>query len=100
MPGLVGIISQRSSEECQDLVTSMARSMMHESFYASGTFSVPEMGVYGGWVAHEDSFAAGQVFFNEQLDIALLFSGECFVAPKILGELEQKGHEFGGAAGD
>ena len=47
----------------------MARSMMHECFYASGTYSVPEMGIYAGWVAHENSFAAAQVFFNERKDI-------------------------------
>jgi asparagine synthase (glutamine-hydrolysing) len=77
----------------------MARSIMHESFYKSGTYSVPEMGVYGGWVAHEDSFAAGQIFFNEQRDIALFFSGECFVDPETRSHLRQKGHELGEVAG-
>src|SRR6266478_579144 len=99
MPGIVGIISQRPSEECQDLMTSMARTIMHESFYASGRYSVPEMGVYGGWVAHEDSFAAGQIFLNERQDIALLFSGECFVDPETRAELRRKGHEVEEAAG-
>ena len=80
-------------------MTSMARSIMHESFYKSGTYSVPEMGVYGGWVAHEDSFAAGQIFFNEQRDIALFFSGECFVDPETRSHLRQKGHELGEVAG-
>src|SRR6266436_4192064 len=99
MPGIVGIISQRPSEECQDLMTSMARSIMHESFYKSGMYAAPEMGIYAGWVAHEDSFAAGQVFFNERKDIALLFSGECFVDPETGAELKRKGHELGEAAG-
>src|SRR5713101_5119599 len=57
------------------------------------------MGIYAGWVAHEDSFAAGQVFFNERKDIALLFSGECFVDPETGAELKRKGHELGEAAG-
>jgi len=99
MPGIVGMISQRPSEECQRLVTSMACSIMHESFYASGAHSVPEMGVYGGWVAHEHSFAAGQIFFNEQKDIALIFSGECFVDPEMRAGLSGKGHELGESAG-
>jgi asparagine synthase (glutamine-hydrolysing) len=73
--------------------------MEHEPFYTSGTYSAPEMGVYGGWVALEDSFAAGQVFFNERQDIALLFSGECFVSPETRNELRQRGHELGGAPG-
>jgi asparagine synthase (glutamine-hydrolysing) len=100
MPGVAGIIGQgRRSEECQNLVVLMARSMMHETFYASGTHFVPEMGIYTSWVAHENSFAASQVFFNEQRDIALLFSGECFTDPETRGELKRKGHELGEAAG-
>jgi asparagine synthase (glutamine-hydrolysing) len=73
--------------------------MEHEPFYASGMYAAPEMGVYAGWVAHERSFAAGQVFFNERKDIALLFSGECFVDPGTGAELKRKGHELGEAAG-
>jgi asparagine synthase (glutamine-hydrolysing) len=91
MPGVVGITSQRPSEECQCLVRSMVRSMEHESFYTSGTYYVPEMGVYGGWVALEGSFAAGQVFFNEQKDIALLFAGECFPNPESQTRLRKDG---------
>jgi asparagine synthase (glutamine-hydrolysing) len=99
MPGIVGIISHRPPEECQDLVTSMVGSMEHEPFYASGMYAAPEMGVYGGWVAHENSFAAGQIFFNERKDIALLFSGECFADPETGAELRRKGHELAEAAG-
>jgi len=99
MPGIYGIISQKPVQECHDLVTSMARCLMHEPFYVSGTHSVPEMGLYAGWVAHENSFAAGQVFFNEEKDIALLFSGECFADPETGAELRQKGHNLGEGAG-
>ena len=100
MPGIVGIISQRSAHECESLVKSMVGSMEHEKFYASGTYAAPEMGVYGGWVAHEDSFASGQVFFNERQDIALLLSGECFHDLETRAELKRKGHELGKAAGN
>src|SRR5437773_6450413 len=99
MPGIVGIVSQKPSEECKGLVKSMISSMEHESFYDSGVYSIPEMGVYAGWVAHENSLAAGQPFFNEQRDIVLLFSGECFVSPETLTGLEQKGHELRPATG-
>src|SRR5437773_9569237 len=99
MPGLAGIISQKPPEECESLVRSMIASMKHEHFYTSGVYAAPEMGVYGGWVAHENSCAAGQVFFNEDKDIALLFSGECFVDPETRTGLRQKGHELGQAAG-
>ena len=73
--------------------------MEHEPFYASGIYTASELGIYGGWVAHNDSFAAGQPFFNEHRDIALLFSGECFVDPETRAELKRKGHELGQAAG-
>ena len=92
MPGIVGIISQRPSEECQDLVKKMAGSIIHEAFYVSGTYAVPELEAYGAWVAHESSFATRQPFFNEQRDIALLFSGECFIDPDVRTSVRQKGH--------
>src|ERR1700730_12031172 len=99
MPGITGMISQRPAEQCQSLVKSMASSMEYESFYDSGMYSVPEMGIYAGWVAHENSFAAGQPFFNEQRNTALLISGECFVDPETRTDLRQKGHELGQTGG-
>src|SRR5437899_1377670 len=99
MPGIVGIISQKPAEECQRLVNAMVSSMEHQPFYTSGMYSVPEMGIHAGWLAQEDSFAAGQIFFNERRDIALLFSGECFVDPETPVELKRKGHQLGEAAG-
>jgi asparagine synthase (glutamine-hydrolysing) len=99
MPGIVGIVSQRSSEECGTLLKSMVRSMEHESFYDSGLYSVPEMGIYASWVAHKNSLAARQPFFNERKDIALLLSGECFVDREMRASLRQKGHELGSAPG-
>jgi asparagine synthase (glutamine-hydrolysing) len=99
MPGIVGIVSESRSEEYQSLVKSMTSSMEHESFYDSGFYSVPEMGIYAGWVAHENSLAASQPFFNERSDVVLLFSGECFVDPETHTRLRQKGHELGPAVG-
>jgi asparagine synthase (glutamine-hydrolysing) len=88
VPGIAGIISCRSPNECQRLVDAMISSMKHEPFYASGTCIAPEIGVYGGWVAHEGSFAARQSAYSDHNDATLLFSGECFppfVAPDYLG---------------
>jgi asparagine synthase (glutamine-hydrolysing) len=95
MPGIVGIISLRPPEECQRLVKAMVASMQHEPFYVSGACSAPEMGIHAGWVAHENSFAAGQVFVNEQHDIMLVFSGECFLQSNQGVELREKGHQIG-----
>jgi asparagine synthase (glutamine-hydrolysing) len=93
MPGIVGIISRQPSGECESLVRVMTASMRHESFYLCGTYAAPEMGIYGGWTAHENSFAADQVFFNEQRDVALIFSGECFVDQEIRSTLKKRGRD-------
>ena len=49
----------------------MVRSMENESFYQSGTYFAPQMGIYAGWVAMTGSFAGGQVFTNQKEDVAL-----------------------------
>jgi len=77
----------------------MLSSMKHESFYALGIYPVPEMGIYTGWVAHENSFGAAQPFCNEQRDVVLLFSGECFVDPEAPASIGQKGCRLGQATG-
>ena len=76
MPGIAGIISRRSPNECQRLVDAMIGGMKYEPFYASGTYFAPDIGVYGGWVAHEGSFAARQSVHSDRNDTVLLFSGE------------------------
>jgi asparagine synthase (glutamine-hydrolysing) len=99
MPGIVGIITKRPAEECQSLVKSMTSCMKYESFYDSGICFVREMGTYAGWVGREKSFAGSQPFFNEERDVVLLFSGECFVDQETRTDLRQKGHQLGQAAG-
>jgi asparagine synthase (glutamine-hydrolysing) len=79
MPGIVGIISrQKPSAECSRLVTAMLACMKHERFYETGTCFVPEMGVYGGWIAHKGSYAASQSTSSRDESVSVLFSGECF----------------------
>ena len=99
MPGIVGIISRKPAAETARLVKTMVAAMRHESFYVTGNFAVPELGVCAGWVAHENSFADKQVFQNEQKDIALVFAGECFVEAETKNRLKQNGHSFA-AGGD
>lgn len=100
MPGIAGIISRKPAAECTRAVAAMTAIMRHESFHASGTFSAPELGVFAGWVAQENSFADHQVFQNETKDIALIFSGECFVAAETKARLRQNGHSFASTGGD
>ena len=92
MPGIVGIIPQKPLPGSQDHAITMLSSMMHEPFYISGTHCVPEMGIYTGWVAHENSFAADQVFSNETGDITLIVAGECFADPEVRSWLKRAGH--------
>jgi asparagine synthase (glutamine-hydrolysing) len=73
----------------------MVKSMAHENFYLSGMHIVPSLGVYAGWTALENSFAAGQVFQNQAQDITLVFSGECFLPENTRAALKQKGHLLG-----
>jgi len=99
MPGIVGIVSRGATEECTSLVNLMLDSMQHEMFYTSGTYAAPEMGIYAGWSAHENSFAAGQVFFNENHDVALIFSGECFFDMSVRAQLLRRGHDIQSSPG-
>src|SRR4051794_32236178 len=92
MPGIVGIISQAPTEGCQHLLKSMIASMKSEQFYSSGNYCVPDMGIYVGWIAQEGSFAASQVFTNEEHDIHLIFAGECFGKTEMSSWLKAKGH--------
>ena len=97
MPGIAGIISlKKPAAACERVVKNMTATMRHESFYASGAFAAAELGVYAGWVAHENSFADKQVFQNETKDISLIFAGECFVDAATKSGLRQKGHSFPG----
>ncbi len=77
----------------------MLSSMRQEPFYNSGVYSTPDKRVYAGWVARENSFAAAQPFVNERRDVAVLFSGDCFVDPETRADLRRKGHQLGKAAG-
>src|SRR5215475_5327127 len=92
MPGIVGIITDRAAADCELLVRSMLSSMTHERFYVSGAYCVPEMRVYAGWIAHEDSLPAAQPFLNQFGDIVLLFSGECFTDSQLQAAAPLNGH--------
>ena len=94
MPGIAGIISRKPAAECERAVKIMTATMRHENFHTVGTFADPASGAYAGWVAHEKSFADGQVFQNETKDITLIFSGECFVDAGTKNRLRQNGHHF------
>jgi len=94
MPGIAGIISRQRPDVCRRLVEQMTECMQHEKFHALGTYSVPELGAYGGWVALEGSFAHRQPLMTVNADIVLLLAGECVSDPDVRRELKAKGHRF------
>ena len=100
MPGIVGIISRKPIAGTAPLVKAMLASMRHESFYVTGDFAAPELGICAGWIAHENSFVDKQVFQNETRDVSLIFSGECFVDGETKNWLRQNGHRFSETGGD
>ena len=99
MPGIAGIISRLPAANCLRTVQTMTAAMQHESFHASGNFSVAELGVFAGWVAHENSFASSQVFENETKEVALIFCGEVFAEPATQAQLRRDGHQFSETGG-
>jgi asparagine synthase (glutamine-hydrolysing) len=95
MPGITGLISRRPPDVCRSLVAEMTGTMQHEKFHVSGSHSVPELGVFGGWTAMGGSALACQPVINERGDIALLLSGECFPDPDVRAGLKARGHQVG-----
>src|SRR5438132_14180120 len=92
MPGIAGLISRRHPGVCRRLVETMTGCMQHEKFHVAGTFSAPELGIFAGWVALENSFAHSQPLMNEQADVILLVAGECFADPDVRTQLKARGH--------
>lgn len=80
MPGIAGIIRRARDRECPSLVNAMLAAMKHEDFYQTATCFVPEMNVYAGFAGLGHS--ADGIFSHE--NISLIFSGECFVGPKLM----------------
>ena len=95
MPGIVGIISQRPSQEYSPLVESMVKCLMHEPFYTNGTYVNKEFGLWSGWACHKGAFEDCLPIWNEKKDICLLFSGEDFTDQTDIDALRTRGHEFG-----
>src|ERR1700740_1868816 len=92
MPGLVGIITKRPSAWAEKELCGMLKTMLHESFYTSGVWSDPSLGVYVGWVERRGAFAAEMPVQNEKGDITLIFSGEEFPEAGTAEALRGRGH--------
>jgi asparagine synthase (glutamine-hydrolysing) len=95
MPGIVGIVTQRPSQEYNALLQAMVKCQIHEPFYTDGTYVNEELGLWSGWTCHQGAFADCLPIWNEKKDICLLFSGEDFADQTDIDALRTRGHEFG-----
>jgi asparagine synthase (glutamine-hydrolysing) len=93
MPGIVGLITKRPRDWAERELASMVKTLLHESFYVSGTWVDESLGVYVGWVALKNSFSDKMPLRNERGDILLVFSGEDYPEPGAARSLKAEGHE-------
>jgi len=94
MPGIVGLITKMPRAWAEPQLLRMVEAVRHESFYTTGTWVDESLGVYVGWVAHENSFCDGMPVCNERGDVALVFSGEEYPEPGVASRLKQRGHDL------
>src|SRR5437667_2319827 len=92
MPGIVGLITRMPRKRAEQNLLRMVESVRHESFYRAGTWVDEEFGVYVGWTAHQNSFAAEMPLCNERGDVRLIFSGEEYPESGIARRLKERGH--------
>ncbi len=76
MPGIVGIITAPQTEDAPRRLSAMIRCMLHESFYTHGTYLLPELGCYLGWVNHPNTLSDCNPIVSRSGDRVLIFSGE------------------------
>jgi asparagine synthase (glutamine-hydrolysing) len=94
--GIVGIICANRQCEDQPELDLMVSSLLHESFYTSGSLINKELGVAVGWVSEAGSFSDGMPVWNEEKSVCLIFSGENYPDSRGDGGL-QNGHRQLGA---
>lgn len=94
MPGITGIISKHSPDNNEQELNIMLKSMLHEPFYTHGTYVDRENGFFIGYVSLEDSFSDCMPIFNEQKDLVLFLTGECYLDQCVIDDLKNQGHTF------
>lgn len=97
MPGIVGLITKRSSDRAKADLSRMVDSMHHEPFYTKGTWIDESLGVYVGWNVQKGSFADGMPLSNETGEIVMVFAGEDYPEPGTAARLTARGHSLDSA---
>ena len=94
MPGITGIISKHSPDNNENKLSIMLKTMLHEPFYTSGTYVDRENGFFIGYVSLENSFSDCMPIYNEQKNLVLFITGECYSDQSIIDNLKTQGHKF------
>jgi asparagine synthase (glutamine-hydrolysing) len=92
MPGIVGLITGMPRQRAEAELSRMVETLRHEDFYETGTRIDESLGVYVGWTARKKPFSDRMPLRNEQGDVDLVFSGEEYPEPGVVGNLRQRGH--------
>ena len=94
MPGITGIIAKHSAAYRPEQIHPMLRIMLHESFYTSGIYQNAEVGVSIGFVSLPGPFSECMPIYNENKDLVMFFSGECYGDAETKERLRRQGHQF------
>ena len=76
MPGITGIICQRSPEKAERDLGRMIAAMRHEPDYRSGQYINRELGLYLGWVCRPAIPSDCLPVISRNNDVVLIFHGE------------------------
>ena len=98
MPGIVGLITKRPRAQAEAELRLMVDTLLHESFYRSGTWVNEDAGVYVGWVARHGAFSDGMPLQSECGEKTLVFSGEDYPEPGTPERLKSRGHAVNGVS--
>ncbi len=91
MPGLFGFINPASPDAARETRDRMARGLIHQREYLTGTFEAPELGLYGGWTAHPETAAGRGLVWNDDRSVGWLPVGEWVLTEAALDLLRSHG---------
>ncbi|MDA8098003.1 MAG: asparagine synthase-related protein [Nitrospiraceae bacterium] len=94
MPGIAGFVGTGFGAENSTALQRMIGSMLHEPFYASGSYGNAALGLWAGAVCDTGEFADCVPAWNETKDVCLIFSGEVYPDPSEISGLTIRGHLF------
>lgn len=92
MPGIFGLITNRSPDEAKAEIDVMLSCVKHEPHYVSGSYSIESLGLYIGWVVHKGSFSDCMPIIHPTRNLTMFFSGQNFPDENLLKFLKSRGH--------